>query len=322
MLPPIERISHLVWSIPVDCSHFPVRYTYAYILANEGGEFVIIDPGFDSDLGERQLSEGIAAAGLTPSKLIGVIVTHFHADHIGAAHRLLRPGRVWFGMHERELAFFPGWPAADKFVEREDRVFAAFGVPPGEDRGAKLTEEQYLAVAPRALPTTTLADRQRIPLAGRHVEVVWTPGHTAGHLCVVDHDFLLLFSGDHVLPRITPNVSAYAHDLGADALGDYLSSLEKIAVYDAYEVCPAHEYRFVGLQERTMQIAEHHRRRSEEVREVLHDRPDATIWEIAQRLTWRRGWASLDGPNMRAALGETMAHVNHLAAQGETLWAS
>lgn len=309
--PPVEQVRQGVWSIPVDCSHFPVRYTFCYAIANDAGEFVLIDPGHRSELGVRQLAEGLAVAGLEPEALRGVVVSHFHADHIGGAAAQLEHG-AWFAMHAEELKYFPQWPDPAGVVHREWRNMDAMGVPADDDRGARIPFTEFAELNPRALPDTTIADGEFLDLPGRRLQVLWTPGHTPGHVCIVDHDLQLVYTGDHLLPRITSNVSAYAHDLEHDSLGDYLRSLDAISRFDGFEACPAHEYRFTGIAARAEQLREHHAERGAEVEAILQAQPDATIWQIAQQLHWRRGWDSLDDNNLRAALGETKAHVNHV----------
>ena len=59
-----------------------------------------------------------------------------------------------------------------------------------------------------------------IDVPGVALRAVWTPGHSPGHLCFYDETRDLLLTGDHVLPRITPNISSY--DLTSTALADYL----------------------------------------------------------------------------------------------------
>ncbi len=63
-----------------------------------------------------------------------------------------------------------------------------------------------------------------------------------------------MLSGDHVLPRITPNIPFHPQ-AGADPLGEYLESLDKLNDYDEDEVLPAHEHRFVGLRDATRRTA-------------------------------------------------------------------
>ncbi|MCF1600632.1 MBL fold metallo-hydrolase, partial [Streptomyces muensis] len=100
-------------------------------------------------------------------------------------------------------------------------------------------------------------DREIVPgelldLPGRRLRAIWTPGHTPGHVCLhleEEHPAQLpghgrLFSGDHLLPEITPHIGLYEDpdDNGGpparayssvgevtDPLGDYLASLERVA---------------------------------------------------------------------------------------------
>src|SRR5699024_10454521 len=162
-------------------------------------------------------------------------------------------------------------------------------------------------------------DGDELPLAGRTLRIVATPGHTAGHICIVDPDSEVIFTGDHVLPRITPNVGLSSLDLGRDPLAEYFASLERMPAWDGFEACPAHEYRFSGLAERSEQLRVHHEQRAGEIAAVLAAGAQ-TVWQIAERISWSRGFDSLDGMNLRSALGETGAHVEYLARQGKVAW--
>ena len=159
-------------------------------------------------------------------------------------------------------------------------------------------------------PTATDLD-----LPGRRVRVVWTPGHTPGHICLHDADHDLLLTGDHLLPRITPNIGLAPVGPGSPLPG-YLGSLRRLRDYDSAEALPAHEYRFRGIAGR----ADADRRPSRRARRrdpgpsSSHHGP--TAWQIAQRLTWSRGWAEITGFMRRAALAETAAHVAYLRDEG------
>src|SRR5690625_7938194 len=60
-----------------------------------------------------------------------------------------------------------------------------------------------------AIPDRELQDGTVIDLPGRDLRAVWTPGHSPGHLCLHLADGDVLFTGDHVLPRITPHVGQF-----------------------------------------------------------------------------------------------------------------
>ena len=140
-------------------------------------------------------------------------------------------------------------------------------------------------------------------------------GHSPGHLCLVDHTAGLLLSGDHVLPRITPNLSFHSQQF-PNPLGDYLDSLMKIGLLNPEEVLPAHEYRFSGLRARTDQLIAHHEERCREIEAALAIEPGISCWELTLDLTWSRPFAEIPPFMQRAANGETLAHLVLLESRG------
>ena len=141
---------------------------------------------------------------------------------------------------------------------------------------------------------------------------MWTPGHTPGHLCLHDETENLLLTGDHVLPRISPNIGLPPH-AAEPPLAAYLRSLESVAAYDSAEALPAHEYRFYGVASRVRMLLAHHERRCDEIIEILRRNGPSTTWQVTTEPTWSRGWAALTGFMRRAALAEAGAHLQHLA---------
>jgi glyoxylase-like metal-dependent hydrolase (beta-lactamase superfamily II) len=77
-----------------------------------------------------------------------------------------------------------------------------------------------------------------------------------------------MLTGDHVLPRITPNISPSPVTID-DMFDIFLRSLSQLARFDPDEVLPAHEYRFSGLPARVRQLHEHHRARLREILAVV-----------------------------------------------------
>ena len=160
-----------------------------------------------------------------------------------------------------------------------------------------------------------LRDGERLDLPGRRIQVVWTPGHTPGHICLYDADHNLLLTGDHLLPRITPNMGLTPY-APVSPLQGYLASLASLDGYDSAEALPAHEYRFRGIAARAAALAIHHAERADEVVAVVAAAPGLSLWQVTERLTWSRGWAEITGFMRRAALAETAAHVAYLRDEG------
>ena len=122
----------------------------------------------------------------------------------------------------------------------------------------------------------------------------------------------MLIAGDQVLPKISPNISVQAHEPDEDPLARYLSSLVKLreAVPVDTLVLPSHNLPFFGLHERIASLAAHHRTRCEEV--VAACAAPKTATQLLPLLFRRK----LDPHQLGFALGEALAHLNHLVYQG------
>ncbi|MGO4385508.1 MBL fold metallo-hydrolase [Specibacter sp. RAF43] len=318
--PPVEQVSAFVWSVAIDFRENPVRHTFCYILSNESGECLIVDPGWESDDGWDDLTAGLALAGLSMKSIVGIVSTHYHPDHLGMVGRLAQETGAWIGMHEREVHFLDSRLNSGEAMARDRDWLIRCGVAGEEAESLILTPAEIEYYRGLARPTVFLQHGDALPLPGRNIRVIATPGHTAGHLCIVDLDSEVIFTGDHVLPRITPNIGINSTGEERNALEEYYQSLDLMIEWDAFEVCPAHEYRFRGLAERSRDLKLHHQERSQEILDIASATPGLTAWQVAERLTWSRGWTALNGVNLRAALSETLSHLEYLVRTGRVSW--
>jgi glyoxylase-like metal-dependent hydrolase (beta-lactamase superfamily II) len=166
-----------------------------------------------------------------------------------------------------------------------------------------------------AVPDRHLEDGEHADFPGWRMRAVHTPGHTAGHLCFAEENTRLFFSGDHVLPRISPNISTNSGGL-ADPLRDFLDSLAAVRDLDPVEVLPAHEWRFRDLADRVDSLTAHHEHRLTELLTAIRDHPHATPWDLAAYLTWSRPWEQYERRMRIFAVTETDAHLRLLASRG------
>ncbi len=156
---------------------------------------------------------------------------------------------------------------------------------------------------------------ERLPIGRFEFEVWWTPGHSPGHICFLERDKKFILTGDHVLPTITPNISLHPQQQG-NPLGDYIASLKRLEDLDVTTVLPAHEYIFTDLRARLRSIEHHHEERLQEMMECVGDGP-RTGFEVARRVKWVTGMLDSFSPWMqRAALGETLSHLDYLVLGG------
>jgi len=312
--PPVEQVTSGVWSVPVMMPESPLRYTLAYVLLSDTG-VVVVDPGWDSDQGWEDLRDGLQTAGLTANQVTGIVVTHVHLDHHGLSRRLSEASGAWIAMHTAEVQNLPARIAKTAGAGGGRAWLMRCGAPADVVAEFSADHAEALGLYRLADPDVLLDDGSHLDLPGRRVRVVWTPGHTPGHICLYDADYDLLLTGDHLLPRISPNIGLMPGTTGSP-LTSYLESLSAMGGYGSAEALPAHEYRFRGIGERAQSLIEHHDARAQEVLDVVAAADQPTIWDVTERLTWSRGWDQITGFMRRAALAETAAHIEYLERTG------
>ena len=239
----------------------------------------------------------------------GIVVSHFHFDHWQLADRLSSAFGAWVALSRAEYSWIAALEGADLAMEARER-FRSWGVPAGEVEELVATED-YGEGLHYGTPDLLFEDGETVPgIPGLRVLV--TPGHSPGHLCLYDEDRDLVFSGDHVLPRITPYVAMNPYG-PANPLRGYLDSLHRLRRYASAEVLPAHEYRFTGLPERITELETAVAHRLREVREAVARDRLASPWAVAHQLTWSRNWQRFNPQARKMALSETVAHLALLA---------
>ena len=316
VMPPAEQLAGDLWSIPVPIPDNPLRYVSVYAFGTGEG-LVLIDSGWGSEESWRSLLAGLESIGAGPADVRGVLVTHMHFDHIGLAGRLRRASGAWVALHPADYAVLarPDYRTAELAIAREADFMRGLGASQEEAVAAVGTAEEWEKFTSIELPDRTLTDGELADIPNWKIRAVHTPGHTPGHLCFVDERSRRLFAGDHILPRITPNISVQRAD-PVGPLEDYLSSLAKVRDLDIDEILPAHEWRFKGLSERVDAISAHHEQRLAELLAVIRRQPGSTPWELAGHLTWSRPWDQYSGQMRIFAVTETAAHVHQLERRG------
>lgn len=289
-MPEPEEINDGLWSLPMPMPGVLLSYTLAVVHLGPEGAVTLVDPGWGLPDSQDRLGEFLQSRGRRLSDVTMVIVTHAHRDHLGFADELGAMSGATTVLSTREMRALTAGAATK--IDQFDRMIA-WGTPPGVARHiADLRRAKRIGVRPPSGAVLLVEDGDVLPIAGVTWRVVLTPGHTAGHMCLEDADRRVLFSGDHVLPTVRPGIGLGGR-LETNPVSDYLASLERIKRFDDFEIVPGHGYRFRGLRWRRHDAVEHTLRRAQEVSAVVASDPDATVWEIASRLTWTAGWESL-----------------------------
>ncbi|HEV7863051.1 MAG TPA: MBL fold metallo-hydrolase, partial [Acidimicrobiia bacterium] len=277
-LPPVEQVRPGVWSIPVPMPDSPLRYVLVYAFETDGGLY-LVDAGWNTDEAFERLAAGLTSLGASMADVRGVMITHIHPDHYGLAGRVREASGAWVALHPDDAALIPErYEQPEELCARMAATLKRWGAPPEELEGLANASMAILGLVSLVKPDVLLEDGDKPEVPGWDISAIWTPGHTPGHLAFWEAGNRLMLTGDHVLPRITPNIGLYPHS-GDDPLGSFLSSLQKLAGYDPDEVLPAHEHRFVGLPGRLEELREHHESRFVEVIEAV-SAGRSTPWQV------------------------------------------
>lgn len=290
-------------------------------LLDDGDSWTVIDTGLPCEAA-RAAWDALFQGTLAGRPLRRVVCTHMHPDHVGLADWLCRRSgaELWMTQGEYLSALLLSAGVAPTDTASMLALFASHGAP--ADRTAALAQRgnfyaRTVPVLPRAY--RRIEAGQTLRLGGRDWLVIGGAGHSPEHAALWCEADGLLISGDMVLPRITTNVSVYPIEPEADALGRYLDSLAPFELLPEHAlVLPSHGRPFGGrdgagaLHARIEQLRAHHVERLGRVREACRGTP-RSAFELLPHLFSR----PLDGHGLGFALGEAIAHANHLWARGD-----
>jgi glyoxylase-like metal-dependent hydrolase (beta-lactamase superfamily II) len=304
VLPDIQRLEGGISVIPLPLPFASPAWVNAYTIETSDGT-VLIDCGVDWEPGRERLFEGLGVLGIPPGSIHTLVASHLHPDHVGMAPHLIETLGCRLLMHRSALTNTEFYNDTPRLAAWTSAFGHAHGVPASElVEFGDMIRPEWMPIL--SAPTLLVDDGDTIELGGgRHLEVLHTPGHDHSHICLRDSATGACFSGDHLLPRITPVIMWDESEL--DVLRLYLDSLERLVVAHIELTYPAHGSIFERGSERAGQIVLHHDRRLATMVEILSPGP-ATAWTVMGE-AFRPHLNTLE---KRLALRETVSHLEHL----------
>ena len=149
-------------------------------------------------------------------------------------------------------------------------------------------------------------DGDVISLGGIDLEVVHTPGHNPGHICLYIRKSKILFSGDHVLAKTTTALQPPWGDMT-----QYIESLRKLLKYDIELMLPAHGPPIKEPRKRIEELIQHRLEREQQVFELL-SKGNTTVKAITSEI-----YPELSGFLGAVAKGQVYAHLVKLEKEGK-----
>ncbi|HWO94182.1 MAG TPA: MBL fold metallo-hydrolase [Dehalococcoidia bacterium] len=301
------------FKVPLPMEYLP--YVLVYCIRGDDG-YTLIDCGWNTEEAWNALTDQLRSVGADVRDVAHLIVTHIHPDHYGLAGRLKEATGCEVVLHEREQKMVPGrYTDPSGLLDHMKVWLKRQGVPEAlanELHNASMPTRQFVT---EVEPDTKIRGGERRRIGPYTFEALWTPGHSPGHICLVEHEAGFMMTGDHVLPSITPNVSLHPQQEG-NPLGEYIESLEKIKPLNIRRGLAAHEHVIEDLPKRLEELEEHHHRRLEEMLRAVASGAE-TAHDVAAAIVWTTGTFDTFSPwQKRAAISETLAHLEYARSRG------
>jgi glyoxylase-like metal-dependent hydrolase (beta-lactamase superfamily II) len=310
----VEQILPDFYKIEIPLPNSPLKALNSYLIKGQS-RFLIIDTGMNREECLNPMLSSLEKLDVDLKKT-DFFITHLHADHLGLVGKLAtETSKVYFNKLEASVISLDSETVAKRFLEYF-MFYVSQGFPEDELNKAVQNHPGYRFSPKCKLDFSPVRDNDTIDIGDYSFQCIETPGHSPGHMCLYEAKRKILVSGDHILFDITPNITCWPEV--KNALKDYLESLEKVYTLDVNLVLPGHRRILSDHRKRILELQEHHKNRLNEALSAVED-GDKTAWDIAPYIAWDidfSSWEMFPTVQKWFAIGETIAHLNYLEADG------
>src|SRR4051812_3874328 len=265
-----------LWQLPLPIHRHNLGGANAFLVRDTDG-YLLFDCGADVVECSEALTHQLDSLGVPLTAIHTLVLSHGHGDHAGMANSVAQRTGARIVLHERDATFvgYPNGSDADReqfvaWLRRhgypEDEIAALIGVAATGTRGDRRDEP--------ILADRLLVGGEVLAVGRYRFEALWTPGHTPGHICLIDRGQGVLLCGDHILEIVTPNVGLHPL-LSENPLPGYLHSLRDFASQDLAAVLPGHGRPIPDLGALTLELMGRHEKRRAQILSLLTTVPQS-----------------------------------------------
>ena len=308
------KITENIFQMRIPIPDNPLKIINSYLIKSDEGS-ILVDTGWNTEEAFTSLFSQMESHSVSFSDLKYIFMTHIHPDHYGLVGRLEKFTDAKLIIHELDKAILNArYIQTDDLVDDMTEWLKINGVPKAEQTSFSHASLKMLGYVDVAIPDIVVSGGEKITLGENIFKIVWSPGHSPGHICFYEEKKKLLIAGDHILEKISPNISMN-NPTTKNPLVDYMKSLEEMKKLDVELVLPGHGRVFSNYQERVGQLLIHHEKRLLEMMTYFEKGP-ATAYHIAIDTKWYLPWEELPMFSKRVAVTETLAHLELLVDRG------
>lgn len=206
------------------------------VLIWDEDEVVLVDAGFPYQV--EQFREEFLKAGVAFERLSRIIITHSDTDHVGGLASILKASsqRITVLAHEKEKPYIETELPPIRMTQMEQQLET---LPEGRRQQMAALCESLKAnyKKMKADVDVMVEDGEELPYCGG-ITVIYTPGHTPGHICLYHKRSKTLISGDAL--SVEGGVLVHSPSFVCLDKEQYEKSLKKLAMYDVEAVICYH----------------------------------------------------------------------------------
>ena len=308
----IQEILPEVYLMEVPLPGSPLKALNSYLIKSPGRSLVI-DTGMNREECRQKMRANLAELEVELEET-DFFITHLHADHVGlAACFPSTQSRVYMGAIDAHILNNELGESRWRYLFN---IFIMHGLPEKEAESAIQVLPGRLYGPQSGIDVIPLSNGAKLDFGDYSFTCIQTSGHTPGHLCLYEETNEILFCGDLILDKITPNIAFWPEM--QDSLAEYLASLDKIDNLDIRLMLPGHRAIFDDNRRRIAELREHHQSRLNEILISLNGE-EKTAYQIAPDVSWDIGyesWEEFPALQKWFAMGEIIAHLLYLQARG------
>ena len=307
----MNKIYKNIYQIDVTLPKSPLKLLHSYIIRGEQRN-LIIDTGFNDQKCKDDLLQALYELRIDLD-YTDIFLTHSHADHSGLVCSLLT------GKNKVYCSEIDGNIMNDILSEKlKDIVNVNLDISstPEHRRLDYKNHPAMVFIMENVIEFTPVTEGDIIGVGEYKFKVIDLPGHTPGQCGLYEENHKIMFCGDHILNKITPNIIFWNYE--QDSLQIYKNSLEKVRHMDIKHLFSAHRDMIENHVKRIDEILLHHERRLKEIIDFIGDE-SKTAYETAQAITWDFGDGDFEKFGVQQvwfAVSEVLAHMEHLRHKG------
>lgn len=289
---------------------YPVGPVNVYLIHNK--PLTLIDAGPNTAEARESLYESLDTLGVRITDIKRVVLTHSHPDHCGLAGWLSQVAAVQILTHSYEIRRM--LKKSDQYRERMPFVLEA-GLPAAKAEEVMAQRDKLSHPNLEEADVKLLKGGERLDFEGGSLQVFHLPGHAPGHLCLYAPGEGFFFSGDFLLPHITPNPIMEPDPENPSrrlpTLRQYLSGLQVIEDMDIKVVWPGHGGGFNDFKRVILRGRENHQQKFAQIKKVLGN-GRKTCYEVTRSI-----YPGLKGWNIFMGISEIQAHLDYMLETGQ-----